>query len=84
MIYVHTACTAYPAFYISLRLKPRASPLGFILLFALLIKQINSNKLETGPLVFTVEVELQTVCIDVVQWNVQLSSYMLHNAAEAS
>lgn len=44
--------------------------------------QLKQSK--NGAVVFTVEVELQTVCIDVVQWNVQLSGYMLHDAAEAS
>lgn len=39
---------------------------------------------KAAAFVFTVEVELQAVCIDVVQWNAQLSSHMLHDAAEAS
>lgn len=45
-----------------------------------------SNQIEkkTGALVCTVEVELQPVCIDVVQGNAQLGGYVLHDAAEAS
>lgn len=48
------------------------------------LNRCNQIKWKTGELVCTVEVELQTVRIDVVQGNVQLSGYVLHDAAEAS